>query len=254
VTQKNPLLGRHALVTGAGNGLGRAEALALAGLGAHIVAQDIRAEFADETAQKIVDAGGSAETLVCDVADVDTVIAAIAGFEAAGRGLDILINNAGMGGGQVLEDVTREHFDQMFAVNVRAPFFLAQAVVPGMKQRKWGRIVNISSVVAVKGWPDNSHYVGTKAAVIGFSRAWALELAPHGITANSVCPTMTATEMATNSMTAGELDAFAQANPTKRLAIPDDIANVVAFLCSPASGFITGQTISPSGGSFVGAM
>jgi len=126
--------------------------------------------------------------------------------------------------------------------------------VPGMKARGWGRIVNISSVVAVKGWPDNSHYVGTKAAVIGFARAWALELAPHGITANSVCPTMTATEMATNSMTPEELDAFAQTNPMKRLALPADVANVVAFLCLPDSGFITGQTISPSGGSFVGAM
>ena len=137
---------------------------------------------------------------------------------------------------------------------MRAPFFLAQAVVPGMKCRKWGRIVNISSVVGVKGWPDNSHYVGTKAAVIGFSRTWALELTTHGITANSVCPTMTATEMATNSMTPEELEAFAQTNPMKRMALPEDVANVLAFLCSQGTGFITGQTISTSSGSFVGKM
>jgi NAD(P)-dependent dehydrogenase (short-subunit alcohol dehydrogenase family) len=116
---------------------------------------------------------------------------------------------------------------------MRAPFFLAQAVVPGMKFRKWGHTVNVSSVVGVKGWPDNSHYVGTKAAAIGFL---ALELGTHGIAAYSVCPTMTATKMTTNSMT------------------PEDVANVVAFLYSPGSGFITGQTISPSGGSFAGAM
>jgi 3-oxoacyl-[acyl-carrier protein] reductase len=254
MTDAKPLANRTALVTGAGNGIGRAEALALASLGAAVTVQDIRQEFAEETTDKIVSVGGQASTLVCDVADLDTMIEAINEIEQDGRGVDILVNNAGMGGGQVLEDVSRDHFDQMIAVNMRAPFFLAQAVVPGMKRRKWGRIINISSVVGVKGWPDNSHYVGTKAAVIGFSRAWALELATHGITANSVCPTMTATEMATNSMTPEELEGFAQTNPMKRLALPDDVANVVAFLCSPDSGFITGQTISPSGGSFVGAM
>jgi NAD(P)-dependent dehydrogenase (short-subunit alcohol dehydrogenase family) len=134
---------------------------------------------------------------------------------------------------------------------MRAPFCLAQAVVPGMKFRKWGHTVNVSSVVGVKGWPDNSHYVGTKAAAIGFL---ALELGTHGIAAYSVCPTMTATKMTTNSMTPEDLEAFAQTNPMECLALPEDVANVVAFLYSPGSGFITGQTISPSGGSFAGAM
>ena len=90
--------------------------------------------------------------------------------------------------------------------------------------------------------------------MIGFSRPWAFKLATHGITANSVCPTMTATEMATNSITSDELEAFAQTNPMKRLALPEDVANVVAFLCSQGSGFITGQTISASSDNFVGAM
>jgi 3-oxoacyl-[acyl-carrier protein] reductase len=160
--------------------------------------------------KKIIDGGGLAETLVCEDADLDTMISALEGLERDDRGVDILVNNGGMGDGQAIEEVSHDHFNQMIAINMRAPLFLAQAVVPGMKRRKWGRIVNISSVVGVKGWPDNSHYVGTKAAVIGFSRPRALELVTHGITANSVCPTMTATEMATNSMTPEELEAFAQ--------------------------------------------
>jgi 3-oxoacyl-[acyl-carrier protein] reductase len=251
---RNALAGRHALVTGAGTGIGRGEAQALAALGARVVVQDIRADVAHETADLIRTAGGDAEPLVCDVADLDAMRPAIEVAEDAGRGFDILVNNAGMGQFRAVEDVTPEDFDRMVAINVRAPFFLAQAVIPGMKRRRWGRIVNISSVVGVRGWANNTHYAGTKMALIGFARAWALEFAPYGITANTVCPTMTRTEMATRSMTEADLAAFAAANPMQRLALPEDVANLVAFLCLPQSGFITGQTVSPNGGSFVGAM
>jgi NAD(P)-dependent dehydrogenase (short-subunit alcohol dehydrogenase family) len=113
ITEKEKLRGRIAVVTGAGNGIGRAEAKAIAGLGALVVVQDVRQDFADETAQEIVDASGLAETLVCDVSYLDTMISALEGLERDDRGVDILVNNVGMGGVQALEEVSRDHFDQM---------------------------------------------------------------------------------------------------------------------------------------------
>jgi len=249
-----PLNDRLALVTGAGRGLGRAQAVALAGLGATVVVHDRDAGGASATAAAIAAQNGTAEEAIGDVADVASFRTLTDDLAQRHGGVDILVNNAAIGGGGGLEDVTEARFDELFRINVRAPFFAAQTVIPGMKAKGWGRIVNVSSLIAVRGSDGNPHYAGAKAALIGFTRSWALEFAAHGITVNTVVPPFIKTPMATAHFDDAEFERRAAANPTGRLATPEDVANLVSFLVSPAADFVTGQAISPNGGEFVGAM
>lgn len=246
--------GQVALVTGAGAGLGRAQASALARNGATVIVYDRDADGAEATASAISTSGGAADAVVGDVADIDAFRAAVRDIAQRHGDIAILVNNAGIGGGEAFEDVSPERFEQLYRVNVRAPFFAAQAVVPGMKRRGGGRIVNVSSLIAVRGAAGNPHYAGTKAALIGFTRSWALEFAAHGITVNTVVPPFIKTPMATAHFDDAEFARRAAANPMGRLATPEDVAHLVAFLAGPRAAFVTGQTISPNGGEFVGAM
>ena len=246
--------GRVAVVSGAGSGIGRAIALGLAAAGAAIAIFDVDAAAAEETARRVRAGGATALPLRVDVADISRLPGAVAEVQAQLGQLDILVNNAGVGDGLALESVTPESFDRVFAVNVRGAFFLAQAMVPAMKRQRYGRIINVSSLIAVRGAPGNPHYAGAKAALLGFTRSWALELAPHGITVNAVVPALTPTPMATATMTAEALAARAGAVPMNRLATPEDAAAVALFLVSPATGFLTGQVLSPNGGEYVGPM
>ncbi len=245
---------RVAIVSGAGSGLGRAMALGLAADGAATAILDIDAAAAEETAGLVRVRGGTAVAWAVDVADVARLPAAVAAVRAQFGRIDVLVNNAGVGDGLPFESITPATFDRVFAVNVRGAFFLAQAVVPVMKAQRHGRIVNISSLIAVRGAPGNPDYAGAKAALIGFTRSWALELAPHGITVNVVIPALTPTPMATARMSAAELADRALQVPMKRLGTPEDVAALACFLASPAAGFVTGQAVSPNGGEFVGAM
>jgi NAD(P)-dependent dehydrogenase (short-subunit alcohol dehydrogenase family) len=153
----NELAGRGALVTGAGMGIGRACAMALAATGARVMAQDIDAAAAQDTAAEIRATGGAAQVLAFDVVDTTELRRAVTRCEDDGQSIDVLINNAGIGSGLDLAAVTEEVYDRLFAVNVRAVFFGTQAVTAGMKRRRWGRIVNVSSLQAVRGWPGNPH-------------------------------------------------------------------------------------------------
>ncbi len=249
-----PLDGRVAVVTGAGGGLGRAQATALAARGALVVAHDRDADTARATVETIAAAGRRAEAAIGDIADVAAVRNLFADLETRHGSIDILVNNAGIGGGGNLEDVSEDRYDGLFRVNVRGLFFATQAVIGGMKARRWGRIVNVSSLIAVRGTTGNPHYTGAKAALIGFARSWALEFAPYGITVNTVVPPFIKTPMATAHFDDAEFARRAAANPSGRLATPEDVANVVVFLAGPDAGFVTGQAISPNGGEFVGAM
>ncbi|MEQ8248861.1 MAG: SDR family oxidoreductase [Alphaproteobacteria bacterium] len=249
-----PLDGKVAIVTGAGGGLGRAQAHALARLGAQVIAHDRDAEAVANTVAALLAEGASGEAAIGDIADTAAFRQAAADIERRHGRIDILVNNAGIGGGEPFEDVSEARFDEIFRTNVRAPFFAAQAVIGGMKARGWGRIVNISSLIALRGADGNPHYAGSKTALFGFTRSWAIEFAPYGITVNTVVPSFIETPMATAHFDDAEFARRAAANPAQRLATPEDVAGVVAYLAGPGAAFVNGQTISPNGGDFVGAM
>mgnify|MGYP003353500979 FL=1 len=129
-----------------------------------------------------------------------------------------------------------------------------QAAVPAMKANGWGRIINVSSLIGARGTDGNPHYAGAKAALFGFTRSWAIELAPHGITVNTVVPALTETPMSLAVMNGTDFAARAKAVPMGRLGKPADCAALIGYLCSPAAGFVTGQAISPNGAEYVGAL
>jgi 3-oxoacyl-[acyl-carrier protein] reductase len=254
--------GRVAVVTGAGGSLGSAEAAVLAEGGASVIVQDIDETSCLETVRAIEDKGGKAQPLVSDMAEIAAFRNAVAGFERDLGGVDILVNNHGIGGSDLLlEQVDEANYDRLFAVNVKAVFFATQAVVPSMKRKRYGKIINISSMGAIRGSPANGQYNGGKMALIGFARSWAQELAPYNICVNTVVPSLTVpTEpgapgtMATKVWTEDMIDSVRQQIPLRKTATPEDVANLVAFLVSPEADYITGQAISPNGGIHAGAI
>jgi NAD(P)-dependent dehydrogenase (short-subunit alcohol dehydrogenase family) len=242
-----------AIVTGAGAGIGRAIALSLSeSCPVILVDKDLNAA---QSVERVIRARGDAAfSFVIDIAD-DNAPAQIVQFaEQAVGGPVIVVNNAAEGGGEAFAEVSRARFDRVFDVSVSASFFLTQAVVPAMKAKGWGRIVNVSSLIAAYGYPGNPHYAGAKAAMIGFTRSWALELAPFGITANAVLPALTDTPMTQVAFGQVSLAERAKSVPAGRLGTAEDIAALVAYLCSDSAAFVTGQCISPNGGQYVGAL
>ena len=241
--------GRVAVVTGAGAGLGRAYALALARHGAHVAVQDIDAAGAEETRALIEARGGEARAFACDVADVATLARRLNEVEGALGRIDVLVNNAGVTEGPpTIEGVGEADFDRMFAVNVKGTFFATRAVVPGMKRRRAGKIINVSSINAMIGDAIDSHYTGAKAAILGLTKAWAKELAPWGICVNAVAPGHVITRATLGRGWARIREVSETRIPMGRYAEPREIAPAVVFLASPQSDFITGQVLSPNGG------
>jgi NAD(P)-dependent dehydrogenase (short-subunit alcohol dehydrogenase family) len=249
-----PFAQRLAIVTGAGSGIGRAAALALASDGAHVFVLDTDDEATQETVRRIDAAGGRGTAVTASITDRAAVRALAERCEADHGGIDILVNNAAIGGGGAFEDVSEDSFDRLFAVNVRGTFFVTQAVIGSMKARRFGRIVNVASLIAARGAFGNPHYAGAKAALLGFARSWALEFAPHGITVNTVLPALTDTPMTAAALSPEELDRRARAVPAGRLATTADAVTLIRFFCSPEAEFVTGQALSANGGEFVGAM
>lgn len=246
------LAGRVAAITGAGAGMGRAHALLMAERGATIIVQDIVADAAHATAEQVRAAGGTAHVLVCDVADHNAIIAELQNAERVLGSIDVLVNNAGIGGEPTLEATTEAEFDRTFAVHVKGTFFATQAVVPGMKQRRRGKIINISSTWGMVGHHYASPYCGAKAAVLGLTKAWAKEFAPWNIHVNAVAPGGVLTEMVLSQPDIqGRMAGKLARVPLGRYAEPREIACTVVFLASSASDFITGQVISPNGGEVI---
>lgn len=243
-------LSRHvALVTGASRGLGEAIAVALGECGSRVAVNYFASpEKAERVVARIKDAGGNAVALKADVRDEEQVARLVKEAEARLGPVDILVpNGTGPQPFIKLEQLTwRACLDQL-EFFVKSPMLLAKALVPGMKQRRWGRIINIGSEVLEKGVPEFSNYVSAKGAQLGLTRSWAMELAAHGITVNIVSPGWIPTE---RSMDAPEelKRAYTAMVPMKRMGVPDDIGQAVAFLASDAASFITGQKISVNGG------
>src|SRR5438067_6038659 len=241
--------GRVALITGAGSatGLGNAIARALAGSGARVVLADVDLEGARRNAAAI---GEAASALAMDVTDEASVLAAVA---SAGP-VDILVNNAGITQRKAIWDLTTEDFDRLLAINLRGSFLCLKAVVAGMMERRWGRVIWISSVAGKQGGGiiGTAHYAASKAGVIGLCQAAARDLGPYGITSNAIAPGFILTGIATRAVDAQaerEMDEKISAQaPMRRSGLPDDVGAAAAFLASEEAGYITGEVFDVNGG------
>ncbi|QQC66936.1 SDR family NAD(P)-dependent oxidoreductase [Paraburkholderia ginsengisoli] len=243
------LTGKTALVTGASRGIGRASALALAKAGAQVLVHYGRgAQEADAVVAEIRQAGGTSEKIAADLraADGPHVLAQRTRAIVGGR-LDILVANAGISGAVAIEETTVEHFDNLFAVNVRAPFFLVQQLLPVMC--KGSSIVLLSSLAAHAALGTLAAYAATKGAIDTLVKHFAATLGERGIRVNAVAPGVVPTDMSSFAKTEAGRDFAIGMQALKRMAEPDDIAAAVAFLASDEARWITGDTLHVDGGS-----
>jgi 3-oxoacyl-[acyl-carrier protein] reductase len=242
------LSGRVAIVTGASRGIGRAVARKLAAQGAHVVLA-ARGDNARAATDEITASGGRAEAVALDVTEpgaVEQIVAAT--LERHGR-IDILVNNAGIARDKLMLRMKRDDWDVVIATNLTAVFALTQAALKPMIRQRGGRIVCISSVVGQAGNPGQANYAASKAGVIGFAKAVALEVASRGVTVNVVAPGLIETDM-TRDMTEGARSDWAGRIPLQRLGTPEDIASAVCFLASDEASYITGQVLAVNGGMY----
>jgi len=252
------LNGQVAIVTGAGRGIGRATALELAKLGADIVIAEQDQNGADTTAKLVKDVGRRAAVIPTDVTKrADLTQMAERTKSQFGR-IDILVNNAGIYRAAATLDVTEEHWDAIMTINAKAVFFASQAVLPAMIAARRGAIVSLASMAGKIGSKTNLPYNASKAAVISMTKSLALAHAADGIRVNCVCPGFVETDMWTMvARDQGKLlgmtpDEFTRAReksvPLGRMEKPQDVANVIAFLCTDRAGYMTGQALSVDGG------
>jgi NAD(P)-dependent dehydrogenase (short-subunit alcohol dehydrogenase family) len=245
-----PLEGRSALVTGAGRGIGRAAADALAEAGAEVWLLARTLADVEAGAREIRAAGGRANPLACDVTDAAALKRAVAALP----GLDILVNNAGTNIPEPFVDVSEEHLDRLLDLNVRAAFIAAQAAARKMLEtpdrgERGGAILNMSSQMGHIGAAGRTVYCLTKHALEGLTKAMAVELAPHGIRVNSVAPTFVETPMTAPMFQRKEFSDWVHARiPLGRLGQPQDVAGAIVFLASPAAAMITGTSLLIDGG------
>jgi 3-oxoacyl-[acyl-carrier protein] reductase len=240
--------GTVVLITGAGSGMGRTHATVMAARGARVVVNDIDATAARETAALVANAGEEAVVAAADISEPQQVDAmARAAMTAYGR-VDVLVNNAGIGQHLGLEEIDATSLDRMYRVHVRGAFLCTRALVPGMKSRGQGKIINISSIWGMTGASTASHYCAMKAALLGATKAWARELAPWNIQVNAVAPGGVLTPMPIKVQGMEKIREKEKKVPLGRWARPEEISFTVAFLASNEADFITGQVISPNGG------
>jgi 3-oxoacyl-[acyl-carrier protein] reductase len=246
------LEGRTALVTGASRGIGRAIALELGRRGASVVVNYVKGrEQAEEVVRLLSKAGVGALALAADVsreAEVDNLRRAL--LQEFPRGVDILVNNAGIHQHLKSWELPLGDWERVLQVNLTGPFLCSRAFLPEMKERRWGRIVNISSIVGLTGTDHEIHYGSSKAAILGFTKSLAREVAPWGITVNAIAPGTVRTDM-TAGMTKEEVQANLRQIPLGRLGNPEDIAHAAAFLASEEASWITGHTLHVNGGEFM---
>lgn len=243
------LTGKIAIVTGAGRGIGQAISLALARAGAVVVPTDTTGWGACPTGIAITDAGGAGETAVMDVTDpkgIETTVNAV--LERHGR-IDILVNNAGIARDQLLMRMKREDWDAVLAVNLTGAFNCTQAVVRTMMKQRTGRIISISSVVGQMGNAGQTNYGASKAALIGFSKSLAREVASRHITVNVVAPGLIDTEM-TRALADEVRTEWLSKVPLGRFGTADDVASAVCFLASDEAAYVTGQVLAVNGGMY----
>jgi 3-oxoacyl-[acyl-carrier protein] reductase len=239
---------RVALVTGGSRGIGAAIVLAFALEGADVIfCHDGDEEGAASVAEAAGPTGQKIRNVSCDVSDQTALRQFWHETERDFAAIDILVNNAGISGETPFENIEAESFDRMIAVNLRAPFMLAQLAVPGMRRRRWGRIINIASQLAYIGAPGLAHYCAAKAGVIGMTRALAVELAPDGVLVNAIAPGLVDTRLNDNLSAEWKTWKVGQL-PIGRQGMAREIAPTAVLLASSDGDFYVGQTLSPNGG------
>jgi 3-oxoacyl-[acyl-carrier protein] reductase len=243
--------GQVALVTGASRGIGRAIALALGSSGATVLVNYLSNEAAaEETVQLVRSAGGSAHAVRFDVGDAEAVRAAVGNIVDQQGRIDILVNNAGLAVDALLLRLKEEDWERALRSNLTGVFLCTKATVRAMIRARYGRIVNVTSVVAEMGNAGQSAYAAAKAGVIGFTKSVAREVASRGISVNAVAPGFVETDM-TAALDEGQRTFYTNVIPAGRIARPDEIAAAVGFLASPAAGYITGHVLHVNGGLYM---
>jgi NAD(P)-dependent dehydrogenase (short-subunit alcohol dehydrogenase family) len=246
------LLGRVVIVTGSGQGIGRAFAKKFAGFGAIPVLADINQDKALEVTGEILEEGGRALPVRTDVADSGSVMSMVERvLKELGR-IDVLINNAAVFSTlemRPFDEIPLSEWDHVLRVNTTGAFLCSRAVVQTMREARWGRIIHISSAATRMGRPNYLHYIASKSALIGMARSMARELGPYGITVNAILPGATFTEIPRKTVTPKQKKAIIDSQCIGRAETPDDLVGTAIFLASTASSFLTGQTITVDGGS-----
>jgi len=242
---------RTAIVTGAAQGIGRAIARGFAREGASVVIADVNQESARTVKNEIEAGGGKALAIRTDVSDESSVQAMAKESLAEFGRVDILVNNAGIFPTSSVEEMSEEDWDRVIGTNLVGAFLCAKAVVPMFLEQGSGRIISLTSGRAFQGAKNGAHYAASKAGIIGFSKSLALELAPHGITVNVICPGITDTAQPRGHQTEEEMYAQGQRIPLGRIGQPEDLVGPAVFLASGAAAFVTGQTILVNGGSIM---
>jgi 3-oxoacyl-[acyl-carrier protein] reductase len=243
--------GQVALVTGASRGIGRAIAHALGARGASVLVNYLANEAAaEETVQLVRSAGGAAEAVRFDVGDAEAVRAAVGNIVDQRGRIDILVNNAGLAVDALLLRLKEEDWERALRSNLTGVFLCTKATVRAMIRARYGRIVNVTSVVAEMGNAGQAAYAAAKAGVIGFTKSVAREVASRGISVNAVAPGFVETDM-TAALDEGQRTFYTNVIPAGRIARPDEIAAAVGFLASPAAGYITGHVLHVNGGLYM---
>lgn len=239
--------GKRAIVTGAGQGIGRAIALRLAADGAKVLVNSAREASCGAVAEEIRQAGGEGTAVAGDVGTPEAVSKIVEAATKEFGGVDILVNNAGITRDGLLMRMKDEDWDEVLRINLKSAFLLSRAVARPMMKSRWGRIVNITSVVGLVGNPGQANYCAAKAGMVGLTKSLAKELASRGILVNAVAPGFIETKM-TGALDEKQKEGLLGEIPLGRIGNPEEIAGPVAFLCSDEAGYITGTVIEVTGG------
>ena len=239
-----------AIVTGASQGIGKIIAFELAKSGAHVACISRNKKAIESIVDEITINGGQASSFPCDISDSDTLSEIVTEIIKENSRIDILVNNAGITKDSLLMRMSIEQWDDVINTNLKGAFHCTKAVVRYMMKNKFGRIINITSIVGLTGNAGQANYAASKAGLIGMTKSIAKEVASRGITANCIAPGWIETSM-TDKLSGEVKNEFLSHIPVGRIGSPDDIANAVIFLASDEAGYITGQTITVDGGRII---